>query len=132
MATICRFTVCLSGINGKFNVFYTISKIIMSFLICSYIFYRFKFCFQMVKSPIINSLFLEYTSCLKRPKAVLISSNHVASPQMTLAASFGVDWLRQSIPWLCQVLHWLRQWHCFFQTTGLTHILYYNINYIID
>ena len=34
--------------------------------------------------------------------------------------SFGVDWLRQSIPWLCQVLHWLRQWHWFFQTGGQT------------
>ena len=124
---------------------------------------------------------LSPTSWLKRPKAVLISGDHVASPHMTLAAqminlalpnlntkkmfiftfftklfflrfcrnifvfvfdknylaklylvnfiwwnliwrtsfgetsfgetSFGVDWLRQSIPWLCQVLHWLRQWY---------------------
>ena len=45
----------------------------------------------------------------------------------------GVDWLHQSFPWPCQVLHWLHQCQWFIQMAGQTntHLLNYITDYYI-
>ena len=101
-----------------------------------YMFWRNFFLFTFLTKLLLGgkTFFIRQTSFAKLHLANFIwqtSFGKVNLTKLHLAKLCGV---RQSILWLCQVLHWLRQWHWCFQMAGQTntHTNKHMLNYIID